>query len=62
MAKSFVTMKRDYVAFMSKLNATTAVRHPADAFEHYNDQCHHGALQYRSPCEIRRRTDSSTRV
>ncbi|CAB3768573.1 IS3 family transposase ISRso10 [Paraburkholderia solisilvae] len=63
MAESFVkTMKRDYVAFMPKPDAPTAVRNLAVAFEHYNDRHPHSALKYRSPREFRRRTDSSTLV
>ncbi|MFC0574609.1 IS3 family transposase [Paraburkholderia solisilvae] len=63
MAESFVkTMKRDYVAFMPKPDAVTAVRNLAVAFEHYNDKHPHSALKYRSPREFRRRTDSSTLV
>ncbi len=38
MAESFVkTMKCDYVAFIPKPNAATAVRNLAIAFEHYNE-------------------------
>jgi transposase InsO family protein len=63
MAESFVkTMKRDYVAFMPKPDAATAVRNLAIAFEHYNEKHPHSALKYRSPREFRRRTDSSTQV
>ncbi len=63
MAESFVkTMKRDYVAFMPKPDAATAVRNLAVAFEHYNEKHPHSALKYRSPREFRRRTDSSTLV
>jgi putative transposase len=61
MAESFVkTIKRDYVVFMPKPDAVTAARNLAVAFEHYNEQHPHSALQYRSPREFRRRTDSST--
>ncbi|MGF6293041.1 transposase InsO family protein [Paraburkholderia youngii] len=63
MAESFVkTMKRDYVAFMPKPDAATAVRNLAVAFEHYNEKHPHSALKYRSPREFRRRTDSSILV
>ncbi|MGY6163998.1 IS3 family transposase [Paraburkholderia strydomiana] len=63
MAESFVkTMKRDYVAFMPKPDAATAVRNLAVAFEHYNDKHPHSALKYRSPREFRRKADSSTLV
>lgn len=55
MAESFVkTMKRDYVTFMPKPDAATAVRNLAIAFEHYNEQHPHSALKYRSPREFRR--------
>lgn len=63
MAESFVkTMKRDYIAFMPKPDASTAVHHLAVAFEHYNEQHPHSALKYRSPREFRRKTDLSTLV
>jgi transposase InsO family protein len=39
---------------------TTAVRNLAIAFEHYNELHPHSALQWRSPREFRRRTESST--
>jgi putative transposase len=39
MAEIFLkTMKRDYVAFMPKTDAATAVRNLAVAFEHYNEK------------------------
>lgn len=53
-------MARDYVAFMTKYDAATAARNFAVAFEHYNEQNSDSALKYRSPRELRRRTDSST--
>jgi transposase InsO family protein len=63
MAESFVkTMKRDYIAFMPKPDAATAVRNLAIAFEHYNERHPHSALNYRSPREFRRNTPSSTIV
>ena len=63
MAESFVkTMKRDYIAFMPKPDAMTAVRNLAIAFEHYNEEHPHSALKYRSPREYRRKTDSLTLV
>jgi transposase InsO family protein len=63
MAESFAkTMKRDYVAFMPKPNAETAVRNLAVAFEHYNEKHPHSALKYRSPREFRRKNDASTLV
>ena len=55
MAKSFVkTIKRDYVAHMPKPDRETALRNLAIAFEHYNEQHPHSALNYRSPREFRR--------
>ncbi|CAG9186972.1 IS3 family transposase ISRso10 [Cupriavidus pampae] len=61
MAESFVkTMKRDYVAFMPKPDAATAVRNLAVAFEHYNERHPHSALKYRSQREFRRKAESST--
>jgi transposase InsO family protein len=63
MAKSFVkTMKRDYITFMPKPDAMTAVRNVAIAFEHSNEEHPHSALKYRSPREYRRKTESSTLV
>jgi len=54
-AESFVkTMKRDYVTFMPKPDAATAVRNLAIAFEHYNELHPHSALKYCSPREFRR--------
>jgi putative transposase len=59
MQESFVkTIKRDYVAFMPKLDAVSAVRNPAVAFGHYNEKHLQSALKYRSPSELRRSTDS----
>ncbi|WP_404943208.1 IS3 family transposase, partial [Pseudomonas brassicacearum] len=50
MAESFVkTIKRDYVAHMPKPDRKTALRNLAIAFEHYNEQHPHSALNYRSP-------------
>ncbi|UZE08893.1 IS3 family transposase [Pseudomonas corrugata] len=55
MAESFVkTIKRDYVAHMPKPDRETALRNLAIAFEHYNEQHPHSALNYRSPREFRR--------
>ena len=55
MAESFVkTIKRDYVAHMPKKDRETALRNLAIAFEHYNEQHPHSALNYRSPREFRR--------
>jgi putative transposase len=55
LAESFVkTIKRDYVAHMPKPDWRTALRNMATAFEHYNEQHPHSALNYRSPREFRR--------
>lgn len=60
MAESFVrTMKRDYIAFMPKPDARTAMQNLAEAFEHYNEHHPHSALNYRSPREFRRQRASS---
>jgi putative transposase len=48
------TMKRDYVAFMSKPDPATAVHDLARAFDHYNDEHPLSALKYRSAREFRR--------
>jgi putative transposase len=59
MAESFVkTMKREYIAFLSKPEAVTAVRNLAIAFTHYNEHHPHSALKYRLPREFRLRTES----
>ena len=56
MAESFVkTMKRDYVDFMPKPDARTAIDNLAIAFEHYNEHHPHSALRYCSPREFRRK-------
>lgn len=56
MAESLVkTIKRDYVAFMAKPDAPTAIAGLAEAFEHYNEHHPHSALNYRSQREYRRR-------
>ncbi len=50
MAESFVkTMKRDYLRNMPKPDRATALRKLAIAFEHYNEEHPHSALNYRSP-------------
>ncbi len=60
MAESFVkTIKRDYVAYMPKPDRETALRNLAIAFEHYNEQHPHSALNYRSPREFRRMAAAS---
>lgn len=59
MAESFVkTMKRDYVDFMPKPDARTAIGNLAIAFEHYNEHHPHSALWYHSPREFRRKAMS----
>ena len=61
MAESFVkTMKHNYVAYMDKSDAPTALSRLAIAFEHYNERHPHKALKYRSPREFRRNAVSST--
>ena len=61
MAESFVkTMKHNYVAYMDKPDAATALSRLAMAFEHYNERHPHKALKYRSPREFRRAAVSST--
>lgn len=61
MAESFVkTMKRDYVAYMLKPDYKTALDNLAIAFEHYNEQHPHSALNYRSPREFRQRRAASS--
>ncbi|TDS74431.1 integrase-like protein [Comamonas sp. JUb58] len=56
MAESFVkTMKCDYVDFMPKPNARTAISNLAIVFEHYNEHHPHSALRYHSPLEFRRK-------
>ncbi|WP_373369379.1 IS3 family transposase [Pseudomonas chlororaphis] len=60
MAESFMkTIKRDYVAHMPKPDRETALRNLAIAFEHYNEQHPHSALNYRSPREFRRLAPAS---
>ncbi|WP_087129214.1 IS3 family transposase [Caballeronia concitans] len=61
MAESFVkTMKRDYVSWMPKPDARTALQNLAIAFDHYNESHPHSALKYRSPREFRRQAVSPT--
>ncbi|WP_440466168.1 IS3 family transposase [Pseudomonas sp. YH-1] len=61
MAESFVkTMKRDYIRHMPKPDRATALRNLAIAFEHYNEEHPHSALNYRSPREFRRLAEAST--
>lgn len=59
MAESFVkTMKRDYIAFMPKPDARTAIANLGLAFNHYNEHHPHSALKYRSPREFRQLRNS----
>ena len=61
MAESFVkTMKRDYVSWMPKPDARTALQKLAIAFDHYNESHPHSALKYCSPREFRQRANSPT--
>jgi putative transposase len=61
MAESFVkTMKRDYVSWMPKPDARTALQNLAIAFDHYNESHPHSALKYRSPREFRQQANSPT--
>lgn len=54
MAERFVkTMKSDYITFMPKPDARTALINLAAAFEHYNENHPHSALGYLSPREYR---------
>lgn len=54
MAENFVkTIKRDYVAHMPKPDRETALLNLAIAFEHYNEEHPHSALNYRSPREFK---------
>ena len=54
MAESFVkTIKRDYFVHMPKPDRETALRNLAIAFEHYNEQHPHSALNYRSSREFK---------
>lgn len=61
MAERFVkTMKEDYIAFMPKPDARTALYNLAMAIEHYNEKHPHSALGYLSPREYRRQRVTST--
>jgi putative transposase len=61
MAESFVkTMKRDYVSWMPKPDARTALQNLGIALDHYNESHPHSALKYRSPREFRQQTNSPT--
>lgn len=55
MVESFMkTIKRDYNRHMPKPDRAAALRNPANAFKHYNEEHPHSALNYRSPGEFRR--------
>ncbi|ONN70923.1 transposase [Pseudomonas oryzihabitans] len=54
------TMKRDYTRHMPKPDRATALRNLAIAFEHYNEEHPHSALNYRSSREFRRLAEAST--
>lgn len=59
MAESFVkTMKRDYIAFMRKPDARTAIANLGLVFEHYNEHHPHRALKHRSPRAFRQLRNS----
>lgn len=61
MAERFVkTMKEDYIAFMPKPDVRTALHNLAAAFNHYNENHPHSALEYHSPREYRRQRVSLT--
>lgn len=61
MAESFVkTMKRNYIRHMPKLDRATALCNLAIAFEHYNEEHPHSALNYRTPREFRHLAGAST--
>ncbi len=60
--RSVKTMKHDYVAFMPKPDAATAVNNLAIGVEHYNEKHPHGALKYRLPRALRRSMDSGVLV
>ncbi|KND55942.1 Mobile element protein [Candidatus Paraburkholderia kirkii] len=68
MAESFVktikrdyeTIKRDYVSWMPKPDARTALQNLAIAFDHDNESHPHSALKYRSPREFRRQANPPT--
>jgi putative transposase len=61
MAECFIkTMTRDYVLWMPKPDARTALQNLAIAFDHYNELHPHSALKYRSPREFRQRENPAT--
>ncbi len=54
MAGSFVkTTKREYVSWMPKPDARTALQNLTIAFDHYSESHPHSALKYCSPREFR---------
>lgn len=60
MAESFVkTMKQNYVDYMDKPDAPTALSRLAVIFKHYNERLPHKALKYRLPRGFRRAAQSS---
>jgi putative transposase len=54
------TMKRDYVSWMPKPDARTALQNLAIAFDHDNESYPHSALKYRSPGEFRQQANPPT--
>lgn len=61
MAESFVkSMKCDYVSWIPKPDARTALLNLANAFDHFNESHPHSALKYRSPREFRQPANSPT--
>lgn len=59
MAESFVkTMKRDYIAFMPKPDARTAIANLGLTSQHYSEHHPHSALKYRSPRAFRQLRNS----
>jgi len=61
MAENFVkTMKRNYVSWMPKPDARTALQNLAIAFGHNNELHPHSALKYHSPREFRQQANSPT--
>jgi len=63
MAARFVkTMKRDYVSWMPKPDARTALQNLAITFDNYNESHPHSALKYHSPRELHQRANLPSRV
>lgn len=62
MAESFVkTMKRDYIAFMPKPDARTAIANLGLASQQYNEHHPHSALKYPSPRAFRQLRNPQTK-